>query len=91
MVQLLSPILLLTSWPVLNVCPYVLELCKDLCEEARLRVDPEHWSAQPVDDVHAAVPEAVLVRLDQERLQGVADLVAHVTERKKRVYILYQD
>lgn len=55
-----------------------LQLGEDLGEEGRLGVDPEHGSAEGVDDEETAVPEAVLVVLHQERLQRVADLVAHV-------------
>lgn len=66
------------SVPVLDVCPDILELREDLGEEGGLGVDPEHGLAQLVDDVDAAVPELVLVRLDEERFQGVADLVTHV-------------
>ncbi len=67
-----------SSIPVLDVGAHVLELGEDLGEERRLRVDPEHGLGEEVDDADAAVPEAVLVALNQERLQGVADLVAHV-------------
>ncbi len=63
---------------VLDVRADILQLGEHLGEEARLGVDPEHGPAQPVDDVDAAVPEAVLVSLHEERLQRVADLVAHV-------------
>ena len=70
------------SVPVLDVGAHVFELREDFGEERGLGVDPEHGLAQLVDDVDAAVPELVLVRLDQERLQRVADLVAHVAAKK---------
>lgn len=55
-----------------------LELGEDLGEEARLGVDPQHVRRQPVDDDEAPVPELLLGVLDEERLQGVRNLVAHV-------------
>lgn len=55
-----------------------LELCEDLREEAGVGVDAQHAGAQRVDDPEAAVPEPVLVVLHKERLERVADLVAHV-------------
>ena len=69
------------SRPVLDVGSDILELREDLGEEGRFRVDPEHGAAQLVDDADTPVPELVLVRLHQERLQRVAYLVAHVTIR----------
>jgi hypothetical protein len=65
---------------ILDVRPDVLEFGEDLGEETRLRVDPEHRLRQLVDDLDATVPELLLVRLDEERLQRVADLIAHVAE-----------
>ena len=69
--------------PVLDVGSHVLQLREDLREEPRLGVYPEHRGAQAVDDGDAAVPEALLVRLHKERLQGVTDLVAHVAGKMK--------
>ena len=74
------------SVPVLDVGAHVFELREDFGEERGLGVDPEHGLAQLVDDVDAAVPELVLVRLDQEWLQRVADLVAHVAAKKGRLF-----
>ena len=79
-----SFLFLFSSRPVLDVGSDLLELREDLREERGLGIDPEHGAAQLVDDVDAAVPEFVLVRLHEERLQGVADLVAHVTRVKKK-------
>lgn len=59
-----------------------LQLGEDLGEEAGLGVDAQHAARQPVDDVQAAVPELVLGVLDEERLEGVGDLVAHVGVRE---------
>ena len=66
--------------PVFDVGADVLKFGEDFGEKSRLRVDPQHRLGQLVDDVDAPIPELLLVRLDQERLQRVADLVAHVTE-----------
>lgn len=55
-----------------------LEFGEDFGEEGRLCVDPEHAPAEGVDYEEAAVPEAVLGLLDEEGLEGVGDLVAHV-------------
>ena len=71
----------LRSRPVLYVGTDVLQLGEDLREEAGLGIYPEHGAAEAVDDVDAAVPEAVLVRFDQEWLKWVAYFVAHVTAK----------
>lgn len=55
-----------------------LQFGEDLGEEARLGVDSQHVRRQPVHDEQASVPELVLGVLHQERLQRVANLVAHV-------------
>ena len=39
-------------------------------------------SPELVDDADTSVPEPLLVRLDEEGLEGVADLVAHVAVRQ---------
>lgn len=59
-----------------------LQLREDLGEVARLRVYPQHVGGEPVDNVQAAVPELLLGVLDEEGLQGVRDLVAHVRVRE---------
>lgn len=59
-----------------------LQLGEDLGEVAGLGVDAQHLRGQLVDDVQAAVPEALLGVFDEERLQRVGDLVAHVGVRE---------
>ena len=76
------------SIPVLDVRADLLELGEHLREEGGLCVDPQHGRAQLVDEGDAAVPEAVLVRLNQEGLQGVADFVAHVAGRRRKIFFL---
>ena len=58
--------------------PAGLQLREDLREEGGFGVDPQHTPAERVDDVEAAVPEAILGLLHQEGLQRIGDLVAHV-------------
>ena len=70
-----------TLCSIFDVSPDVFEFGKNLGEESGLGVDPEHGVAQLVDDVHAPVPEPVLVCLHQKGLQRIADFVAHVTEK----------
>lgn len=55
-----------------------LQFGEDLREESWLAVDSQHIGAQSVDDQKTPVPELVFAILHYERLQGVADLVAHV-------------
>lgn len=59
-------------------CTTCLQFGEDFGEVARLAVDAQHLGAQSVDDEEASVPEFVLAVLDEEGLQRVADLVAHV-------------
>ena len=44
----------------------------------RVRVQLQHFGAQPVDDPERRLPEHVLVGVDHEGLERVGDLVAHV-------------
>lgn len=54
------------------------QLGEHLSEESWFGVDPEHVEAEAVDDEEAAVPELVFGVFDEEGLEGVGDLVAHV-------------
>lgn len=56
----------------------VLEVLKDLREEVGVGVESQHLRAEPLDEAQAALPEALLVGLHEERLERVGDLVAHV-------------
>lgn len=56
-----------------------LQFCENLREKSRLAVDSQHFRAQAIDDEETPVPELVLAVLDEERFEGVAYLVAHVT------------
>lgn len=47
-------------------------------EVSGLAVDAQHLGAQSIDDEETSVPEFVLAVLDEEGLQRIADLVAHV-------------
>ena len=69
------------SGSVLNVGSDIFQLGEDLGEEAGLGVDPEHGGAEAIDDVDAPVPEAILVRFNEEWLEGVAYFVAHVAAK----------
>lgn len=55
-----------------------LQLGEDLREESWFAVDSQHFGAQSVDDQQATIPELVLAVLDEEWLQGITNLVAHV-------------
>lgn len=55
-----------------------LQFGEDLGEESRLAVDSQHLGAQSVHDQEAPIPEFLLAVLDEERFQGIADLVSHV-------------
>lgn len=55
-----------------------LQFGEDFGEVARFGVYPEHVGGQTVDNVDAAVPEALFGILNEERLQRIRDLVAHV-------------
>lgn len=56
-----------------------LKLGEDLREESGLTVDSQHFGAKSINDQEAPVPELVLAVLDEERLERVTNLVAHVT------------
>ena len=56
----------------------VFQVLEDLREKVRVRVQLQHFGAQPVDDPERRLPEHVLVGVDHERLERVGDLVAHV-------------
>lgn len=58
--------------------PNTLQLSEDLGEEAWLSIYPQHRPTQLVDNVNTTVPELFFVCFNQERLQWVADLIAHV-------------
>ena len=76
------------SGSVLYVGADIFQLSEDLGEEAGFCVDPQHGSAEAVDDVDAPVPEAILVRFNEERLQGVAYFVAHVTAKSNEKHVI---
>jgi len=57
-----------------------LELIEKLGEIALVSVDPEHVRAQVGHQTARPLPEDGPVLLDEERLERVADLVAHVGE-----------
>ena len=57
---------------------FTLQFSKYLSEKVRVCVDAQHLGAGGVDDGEAAVPEGLLTRLNQEGLERVRDLVAHV-------------
>lgn len=56
----------------------ILQVSKHLGEEVRVGVYLKHLAAHAVDDLQAAVPEGLLLCFNQERLQWVGDLIAHV-------------
>lgn len=70
-----------------GVCPFgvsvlrasfVLEVLENLGEEVRVGVDLQHFGTHFVNDAQRALPEHLLVGLDQKWLERVRDLVAHV-------------
>ena len=67
------------SGSVLYVGTDIFQLGEDLGEEAGFSIDSQHGRAEAIDDVDAPVPEAILVRFNEEWLEGVAYFVAHVT------------
>ena len=73
--------------PVFDVRADIFQLREDLGKEGGVGVDPEHGRAQLVDDVHAAIPKLVLVRLDQEGFEWITDLISHVTEIANKKYV----
>ena len=52
--------------------PNTLQLSEDLGEEAGLGVDPQHGSAELVDDCDTSVPELLLVSLHEEGFEWIA-------------------
>lgn len=68
--------------PLLLLLALVLEVCEDLGEVVRIRVDLQHLGAHHVDDGKTAVPERLLGGLHQERLERVGDFIAHVRVRQ---------
>ncbi len=43
-----------------------------------VRVKLEHFATHAVDDRQTAIPESILIRLHQEGLERVRNLVSHV-------------
>jgi len=66
---------------VFNFGSNIFQFGKNFCEEFWLSINPKHWLTQSIDNFNAAFPESVLVRRNQEWLQGVTDFIAHVTEK----------
>ena len=52
--------------------PDTLQLGEDLGEEAGLGVDPQHGSAELVDDCDTSVPELLLVGFHEEGFEWIA-------------------
>lgn len=75
--------IIIVSGSVFYVGANIFQLGEDFRKETGIRVDSQHGWAQLVDNVDASVPKSILVRLHEERLQGIAYFVSHVTASKE--------
>ena len=77
-----SSVFFRTLCSIFDVSSDILEFCENFGEESCFGIDPEHRVTQLIYDFDASVPKPILICLNQKRFQRVADLIAHVTEKK---------